>query len=61
MRAFRPSRFTLPDECDEDAERARLENVEVYAARAKAGLPLFDKDLLREDVESRNAKSAGRR
>jgi hypothetical protein len=42
MRAFRPSRFAPPDEHEEDHERDKAENVQRYAKRAAAGIPLFD-------------------
>jgi len=41
MRAYRPSRFARDDEYHEDVEREKQKNVEIYAERAKAGLPLF--------------------
>ena len=42
MKAFRPSRFAPPDEHKEDEERDRAENVQRYAKRAAAGMPLFE-------------------
>ena len=42
MRAFRPSYFTPAEEFEEDEQRAKDANVERYAERAEAGLPLFD-------------------
>ena len=41
MRAFRPSRFARDDEYPEDVEREKQRNMEIYAERARAGLPLF--------------------
>ena len=41
MRAHRPGRVGS-DEFDEDFQRQRQEKIEVYAQRAKQGLPLFD-------------------
>ena len=41
MRAYRPSRFARDDEYREDVEREKQRNVEIYAERARAGLPLF--------------------
>ena len=41
MRAHRPGRVGS-DEFDEDFQRQRQEKIEVYARRAKQGLPLFD-------------------
>jgi hypothetical protein len=42
IRAFRPSRYGLPDDQTEEAEMIRLANVEVYTKRASAGLPIFE-------------------
>ena len=42
MRAFRPSSYAPVDECEEELEPLRLENVLRYAKRAEAGLPLFE-------------------
>ncbi len=42
MRAFRPSYFTPTDVLDEVTEQAKEVNVLRYAARAQAGLPLFE-------------------
>ena len=42
MRAFRPSRFAPADEYDEEHQQAKEENLERYAKRAEAGMPLFD-------------------
>jgi len=42
VRGFRPSRYGLAEEETEEAELVRLENVEVYARRAKLGLPIFE-------------------
>jgi len=42
IRGFRPGTYGTSDqECDE-AEVVRLANVEVYARRVSAGLPLFE-------------------
>ena len=41
MRAHRPGRMGS-DEFDEDFQRQRQEKIEIYARRAKQGLPLFD-------------------
>lgn len=42
IRGCRPGRYgTSDEECDE-AEVVRLANVEVYARRVRAGLPLFE-------------------
>jgi hypothetical protein len=42
MKAFRPSQFAPPDEHEEDKERDKAENVQRYAKRAAAGMPLFE-------------------
>ena len=41
-RAFRPSYFSAIDDYDEETERAKEVNVLLYAARVRAGLPIFD-------------------
>ncbi len=41
MRAFRPSHFSQEEDYDEDADRARQDNLRIYTLRAQAGLPLF--------------------
>lgn len=55
MRAFRPSYFTVADdECDEEIERAKAVNMEMYAERVQARLPLFEIGLLdRYEPDSR--------
>ena len=42
IRAFRPSYFAAAEDYDEDTLRAKEVNVELYAERVQAGLPLFD-------------------
>jgi len=42
IRAFRPSHFAGDDEYDEDGQRAKEANVQLYTQRVEAGLPLFD-------------------
>jgi len=44
LRAFRPSRFSALEEgeYDETTELAKAINVELYAQRVQAGLPLFE-------------------
>jgi len=42
VRGCRPSRRGAVDEDCEEAELVRLANIEVYARRASAGLPIFD-------------------
>ncbi len=41
MRAFRPSHFALEDDISEEADRAKQDNLRVYAKRAATGAPLF--------------------
>ena len=41
MRAFRPSHFAREEDYNEDADRAKQDNIIMYARRAQAGLPLF--------------------
>jgi len=57
VRAFRPSRFSANDECDQEAGKAKAMNLELYAARVEAGLPLFDGDEVR--AVSLQAKATG--
>jgi hypothetical protein len=53
IRGYRPSLFGLPEDPSEEAEIIRLANLELYARRARAGLPIFeDLDL---DVRSRSS------
>lgn len=42
MRAFRPSQFGRHEDVDEEAEQVKLVNLQHYAQRAQAGLPLFE-------------------
>lgn len=42
MRAFRPSHFAPADAYEEDDQRAKDANVQIYAERAEMGAPLFD-------------------
>jgi hypothetical protein len=55
MRAFRPSRFAPPDEHEEDHERDKAENVQRYAKRAAAGIPLFEAVRALADRSSRSS------
>lgn len=41
MRAFRPSHFSQEEDYNEDADRAKQDNLRIYTQRAQAGLPLF--------------------
>ncbi len=54
IRGYRPSRFGLADQESEEAEVVRLSNLEVYARRASAGLPIF------EDPESTRPRAKRR-
>lgn len=56
MRAFRPSQFGRNDEVDEEAEQVKLENVQLYAQRARAGLPLFEAVRQAQERELFSAK-----
>jgi hypothetical protein len=42
IRAFRPSRFARLDDFDDESERIKEANLQMYAERAQAGVPLFD-------------------
>lgn len=42
VRGFRPSHYGLVEEPCDEAELVRLANIEVYAKRASAGLPIFE-------------------
>ena len=43
IRGYRPGRYGLPEEEDDQAQVTRMANVEIYAKRVKAGLPIFRK------------------
>ena len=46
VRGYRPSRYGLTeDDCDE-AELVRLANIQLYAERVSAGLPIFEDNIL---------------
>ena len=42
IRGYRPSQYGADDAEAEEAEKIRSVNVEVYAQRVHAGLPLFE-------------------
>ena len=42
VRGYRPSRYGLVEEESEEAELVRLARIELYAKRARAGLPIFE-------------------
>jgi hypothetical protein len=41
MRAFRPSYFAREEDFSDEADQTKQDNVQIYAKRAQAGLPLF--------------------
>ena len=41
VRGYRPGRCGMSEEEDDRAQIVRLANVEIYAKRARAGLPIF--------------------
>ena len=55
MRAFRPSRFAPVEENEEDRHPVKEANMEVYARRAEAGMPLFDGPPLLPDASVRSS------
>jgi len=60
MRAFRPSHFAPADECEEDQQRAKDENLELYTKRAEAGMPLFEAIPSVGDVTPRRSNFTAR-
>ena len=42
MRAFRPSHYAPADAYEEDDQRAKDANMQVYTERAEMGAPLFE-------------------
>ena len=50
IRGRRPGRYGMPEDESDEAEVVRLANVEAYARRVRAGLPLFEEP--REPVGS---------
>jgi hypothetical protein len=60
MRAFRPSRFAPVDEYEEEHQLAKDANVEVYAKRAAAGMPLFDRPVAPGDAGGRSSQLRAR-
>ena len=59
IRGYRPSRYGCPDEEDELTELARLANVEAYAKRASAGLPIFQDVQGKQDLTAKPTSDAG--
>ncbi len=47
IRAYRPSDYAAFIEADEEELYEREQNVQVYAERARAGLPIFDGGAVR--------------
>jgi len=43
LRGYRPGRYGLPEDASAEAQITRLANVEIYARRVRAGLPIFRK------------------
>ena len=41
IRGYRPGRYGPPEEDSEQADIMRMVNVEIYAKRVRAGLPIF--------------------
>ncbi len=44
VRGYRPGRYGLPEEDSEEDLKIRMANVEIYAKRVRAGLPVFRRD-----------------
>ena len=61
MRAFRPSYYSAAEEHDEAVIQAKLLNLEAYAARVAAGLPLFETAPETEPPKSARRTSRARR
>lgn len=60
MRAFRPSRFASLEDYEEDHQADKDVNVQRYAKRAEAGMPLFDGARAMGDLSARSSDSLGR-
>ncbi len=45
LRAYRPSRWTMREEFEEDNQSSREAMVALYRERAQAGLPLFEESM----------------
>ena len=43
LRGYRPGRYGLSEDASDEAQITRLANVEIYARRVRAGLPIFRK------------------
>ena len=52
MRAFRPSHFAHEDDFSEDADRAKQDNLRLYAKRTAAGVPLFHPMPVMKDTQA---------
>ncbi len=57
IRGCRPGRYGLPEEDSEEAHIIRMANVEIYAKRAKAKLPIF-RDVRDSAIRGDNRASA---
>lgn len=60
MRAFRPSRFAPMEEFEGDDQRAKDANLQVYAERAAAGVPLFETPHVMVESASHSGELVGR-
>ncbi len=49
-RAFRPSQFARQDEVEENWQEAKLEKIQLYIERAEAGIPLFESDVVADQI-----------
>ncbi len=59
VRGYRPSFFGIPEEECEEAEIVRLSNLEVYAERASAGLPIFEEPKVRPPMKAKPGLASG--
>ena len=59
MRAFRPSHFAQEEDYDEDADRAKQDNLRIYTQRAQAGLPLFSSVVQKLSHPAKRAVAGG--
>ena len=50
FRAFRPSHFVQTEELEEEVQQGKLDNIRRYSERVEAGLPLFDKASVVENL-----------
>ena len=57
IRGCRPGRYGLPEEDSEETQIIRMANVEIYAKRAEARLPIF-RDVRDSAIGGDNRSSA---